>query len=138
MCAGLPSFDPACIEAQTVCRFASLKYTVNDGNNPHVSPSGKLPLLQIGDTCHAGDDALRRIASELVDVDGFLTLEQRSQALALKTLIKDRFNNCLVKTYACMLQCVRIIKSSCVLLNVFAFVCMQKNYLKAVQLVAGE
>jgi hypothetical protein len=79
---------------QTFCKFSNIEVGIDACNNPSVSPNGQLPSLLLIErsTVHAyGRDAYRRLAAQFNDIDNVLSSQQRCEALAIQSLLSDRF-----------------------------------------------
>ena len=89
---GLPNASPFCMKLETFLRLADLDYTVAEENDPRVSPTKRLPFIEVDGRVIPDSEACIRYLSDQrgVDLDAGLTAEQRAARVAVCSLLEDR------------------------------------------------
>lgn len=78
-----PSIDPKCIVVESYLRLINQEYTIVRCNDPHMSPTGELPLLKDGAVWVAGvDRILTHLSNHKKDSNADLSPEQKANYLA--------------------------------------------------------
>lgn len=90
----LPSFDPFCLSAQAYMRLAGVTFEEVPSNNPDVSPTSNLPLVQLGDDYVAGTNAIFTYVGNKTgkSLDSALNAEQKATAAAFIHLIETKLH----------------------------------------------
>ncbi|KAG0748556.1 hypothetical protein G6F57_001991 [Rhizopus arrhizus] len=95
-----PSIDPKCIVVESYLRLINQEYTIVRCNDPHMSPTGELPLLKDGAVWVAGvDRIITHLSNHKKDSNADLSPEQKADYLAYSTLAQNNLYDSMLYTW---------------------------------------
>ncbi len=88
----IPNASPFCLKVETYLRMAGLDYEIKWLNNPGRGPKGKLPYINFNGQILADSELIfeRLEADADYPLSGFLTEEQKAEAVFIDTALSER------------------------------------------------
>eukprot|EP01091_Cochliopodium_minus_P017339 TRINITY_DN6765_c0_g1_i1.p1 TRINITY_DN6765_c0_g1~~TRINITY_DN6765_c0_g1_i1.p1 ORF type:complete len:297 (-),score=78.84 TRINITY_DN6765_c0_g1_i1:50-919(-) len=94
----IPSSNPFCMSIHAYLKFLDLEFEVNDSNQPYMSQSGDLPVLQIGNEFYSGRRKIfEKIESLKKDKKSVhkITQKEKSDLVAYASMVERDLNDVL-------------------------------------------